>query len=221
MPTDRELGRLVKEAMLKDERISGQPILISVHMGVVSLSGSVQTYRRKLVAQEIASSFEGCHGVENNLAVEPAGLIPDEEAAHNVRDALNANADITKDTIAVSVTGGVVSLNGNVGSNWERIIAEDVARSARGVKDVKNLLVVDLATKMEDKRLKQDVQEALSHARGLKDRNIDVAVSEGAVVLSGEVPGLAQKEMAERVVRRFRFREIRNDITMTGQPDST
>ncbi|MEA3224974.1 MAG: BON domain-containing protein, partial [Planctomycetota bacterium] len=75
------------------------------------------------------------------------------------------HADITKDTIAISATGGVVSLNGNVGSNWERIVAEDVARSARGVKDVQNLLVVDLAAKMEDKRLKQDIQEALSLTR--------------------------------------------------------
>jgi osmotically-inducible protein OsmY len=217
MGTDKTLGKFIKDAMLKDERISGQPIIISVHKGIVSLSGSVQTYRRKLAAQEIASSFEGCRGVKNELVVEPAGPIPDEEVAHNVRDALNAHADITKETIAISATGGIVSLNGNVGSNWERIVAEDVTRSARGVKDVQNLLVVDLPAKMEDKRLEQDIQEALSHARGLKERNIGVAVSEGAVVLSGQALGLAQKEMAERVVRRFRFREIRNDIIVTAE----
>jgi len=151
------------------------------------------------------------------LVVEPAGPIPDTEIAHNVRDALNAHADITKETIAISATRGVVSLNGNVGSNWERIVAEDVARSARGVKDVQNLLVVGLSAKTEDKKLGQDIQEALFHARGLGDRNIDVAVSEGAVVLSGQALSLTQKEMAERVVRRFRFREIQNDIIVTGE----
>ena len=31
---------------------------------------------------------------------------------------------------------------------------------------------------MEDKRLEQDIEAALSHARGLKDRNINVAVSD-------------------------------------------
>jgi osmotically-inducible protein OsmY len=217
MVSDKTLGKLVKDAMLKDERVSGQPIIISVHKGIVGLSGSVQTYHRKLAAQEIASSFEGCRSVANELVVEPAGSIPDEEIVRNARDALNAHADITRDTITVSAAGGVVSFNGNVGSNWEHIVAEDVVRSARGVKDVQNLLVVDLAAKMEDKRLKLDIQEALSHARGLKDRNINVAVSEGAVVLSGEALSLEQKELAERVVRRFRFREIRNDVIVTGE----
>jgi len=50
MLTDKTLGRLIRDAMLTDERISGQPIIISVHKGIVSLSGSVQTYRRKLAA---------------------------------------------------------------------------------------------------------------------------------------------------------------------------
>jgi osmotically-inducible protein OsmY len=217
MPTDTELAKRIKHAIFRDEGLSSQPIEISVNKGIVTLSGSVQTYRRKLVAHEIASSFEGCRGVVNELIVEPPGPISDEETADNVRAVLDAHADITKETIAVSATAGIVSLNGNVGSQWERLIAEDVARSARGVKDVQNFLVVDLPTKMEDKRLKQDIEAALSHARGLKDRNIHVAVSEGAIVLSGEVLNLTQKEMVERVVHQFRFREVRNDIVVTGE----
>lgn len=217
MPTDTELAKLIKHANFRDEGLSSQPIGISVSKGIVTLNGSVQTYRRKLVAHEIASSFEGCRDVINELIVEPPGSISDEETANNVRAVLDAHADITKETIAVSATAGIVSLNGNVGSQWERLIAEDVARSARGVKDVQNFLVVDFPTKMEDKRLKQDIEAAFSHARGLKDRNIHVAVSEGAIVLSGEVLNLTQKEMAERVIRQFRFREIRNDLLVTGE----
>jgi osmotically-inducible protein OsmY len=217
MMNDKTLCKLINDAVLKDERISGQPITVSIQKGIVALSGSVQTYRRKLIAQEIASSFEGCNGVINELVVEPSGPISDEDTSNSVRAALDAQADITKGTIAVSISLGVVSLNGNVGSHWERILAEDVARSARGVKDVRNLLVVDLPTKMEDKRLAEDIEIALSHAYGLKERKINVAVSEGAVVLSGEIPSITQKEMAEKVAHRFRFREIRNDIIVTGQ----
>lgn len=217
MMNDKTLSKLIKDAVLKDERISGQPITVSIQKGIVTLSGSVQTYRRKLIAQEIASSFEGCHGVINELVVEPSGPTSDEETTNNVRAALDAQADITKGTIAVSASVGVVSLHGNVGSHWERIVAEDVARSARGVKDVQNFLVVDLPTKMEDKRLVQDIEEGLSHVYGLTDRKINVAVSEGAVVLSGEVPSITHKEMAEKVAHRFRFREIRNDVIVTGQ----
>lgn len=214
---NKTLGKLIKDAILKDERISDQPITISIHKEIVTLSGYVQTHRRKLIAQEIASSFEECRDIINELVVDPPGPTSDEETTNNVRTALDAHADITKGTIAVSSSVGVVCLNGNVGSQWERIVAEDVARSARGVKNVQNFLVVDLPTKMEDKKLGQDIKAAHFYAYGLKDRRINAAVSEGAIVLSGEALNLAQKEMAERVVRRFRFREIRNNIIVTGQ----
>jgi len=214
MVTDKELGKLIKQAILRDERLSFQTIEVSVDDRIVTLTGSVQTYRRKLAAQELVSSFEDCRDVVNKLTVNPPSSIPDKEITNNVGAALDSHADITKETIAVSVTAGLVSLNGNVGSQWERIVAEDVARSVRGVKDVNNFLVVNLPDKMEDKRLEQDIEEALSQARGLKDEKIHVAVSGGVIVLSGKVPSLPQKEMAERVARQFRLWEIRNEIVV-------
>jgi osmotically-inducible protein OsmY len=214
MVTDKELGKLIKQAILRDERLSFQPIEVSVNNRIVTLAGSVQTYRRKLTAQELVSSFEDCRDVVNKLTVNPPSSIPDKEITNNVRSALDSHADITKETIAVSVTAGLVSLNGNVGSQWERIVAEDVVRSVRGVKDVSNFLIVNLPDKMEDKRLEQDIEEALSQARGLKDEKINVAISGGVIVLSGNVPSLPQKEMAERVARQFRLWKIRNEIVV-------
>jgi osmotically-inducible protein OsmY len=217
MVTDKGLGKLIKQAFMRDERLSFQPIEVTIKEGIVILTGSVQTYRRKLAAHEVVSSFEDCRGVVNKLTVKPTGSLSDREITNNVRAPLDSHADITKETIAVSVTKGVVSLNGNVGSQWERIVAEDVARSARGVKDVNNFLVVSLPDKMEDKRLEQDVEDALSHASGLKDKKINVSVSGGVIVLSGYVPSLIQKEMTERVAHQFHLWEIRNEIVFTGQ----
>jgi osmotically-inducible protein OsmY len=216
MTTDEELRTLVKQAILKDERLSVQPIEVSVDGGIVTLTGSVQTYRRKLVAHEVASSFDDCRDLVNELTVRPATPTPDETIAQNVRAALDSHADITKETIVVTVTTGVANLNGNVGSQWERMVAEDVARAARGVQDVTNCLVVSLPDRMEDKQLEQDIREALSHARGLKENRINIAVSGGVVVLSGEVPSFPQKEMAERVTRQFRLWEVRNQIVVAG-----
>jgi osmotically-inducible protein OsmY len=217
MVTDNELTTLVKQAILKNERLSLQPIEVSVDSGIVTLTGSVQTYRRKLVAYEVVSSFDDCRDLVNELTVRPSMPAPDEIVAQNVRAALDSHADITKETIVVTVTAGAASLNGNVGSQWERMVAEDVARAARGVQDVNNRLVVSLPDRMEDKQLEQDIREALSHARGLKENRINVAVSGGGIVLSGEVPSFPQKEMAERVTRQFRLWEVRNQIVVTGQ----
>jgi osmotically-inducible protein OsmY len=134
-----------------------------------------------------------------------------------VRAALNSHADVTKQTIAVSVTGGLVKLSGNVGDQWERVTAKDVALSVRGVRDVQNLLTIDLLDRMADWKLEQDIEEAFFHTRGLKDAKINVAVTGGAVVLSGEVSKLSQKEMAERVVQRFRLIDFYNEIVVKGR----
>jgi osmotically-inducible protein OsmY len=79
----------------------------------------------------------------NRLTVDPKTPRPDREVVKNVKCSLDASADVTADVVNATVTNGSVSLSGAVRSPWERLIAEDVARSAKGVRNVENLLVVD------------------------------------------------------------------------------
>jgi len=212
MSKDENLAELIKDAIRRDERVYLQPIDVSVIDGIVTLSGSVRTHRRKLVAYEIASSFEGCRDVLNKLTVEPEAPPPDMEVAKYVVHSLNASADITTDAIDVAVTYGVASLSGAVRSQWERRVAEEVARSARGVRDVENFLVVDPITEVYSEELGKGIKTALDRARDLRDTKIDVKINGRTVVLSGTVFLLSQKENAETVVRRFGLRDIRNEI---------
>ncbi|MGD2110208.1 MAG: BON domain-containing protein, partial [Phycisphaerae bacterium] len=214
MTKDKELTGRIQQAMLDDDRLSGQPIELTTRKGVVTLRGTVQSHRRKLAAQEIAASFGGCRDVINELTVEPTSAVPDEEVANNVRAALDAHADVTQEVITVSASNGTVTLNGNIASEWERTVAEDVAMSARGVRSVQNLLVVDLVREIEDQALSHNIREALKWARGLRDIDIHVAVTGDTAVLSGEVQQLWQKEAAAVVTRRFRIHTLRNDITV-------
>jgi len=214
--TDAVLTGRIRDYFTRDQRLSSQPIDAAVKDGIVTLTGTVQTHRRKLAAYEIAASFEGCRDVRNELIVEPAAGIPDDQVADNVRSALDTHADITKATIGVTVSGGKATLTGNVSSRWEYAVAEDVARSALGVRDVNNLLVVDLVEQIEDAGLSQEIVETMAVTSGLKDADINIAVSSGAVVLSGEAPRLWHKATAEAVVRRFWCRRIQNDIVVTG-----
>jgi osmotically-inducible protein OsmY len=212
MLNDEDLSDLIKDAILRDERVYLQPIDISVDEGIVTLTGTVRSHRRKLVAYEIASSFEGCRDVVNKLAVNPEAPLPDMEVAKNVVSSLNASADITPDAINVTVTDGVASLSGAVSTQWERFVAGDVARSARGVRGVENSLTVNPMAEIDHEELAREIKTALDHARELKDAKIDVKVSRTSIVLIGTVSLLSQKETAEAVVRRFGFQEIRNEI---------
>jgi osmotically-inducible protein OsmY len=212
---DDELASRVRHALRMDGRLSAQPIKVEVTEGVVTLRGAVQSYRRKLAAHELAASFDGCRGVVNQLSVQPAGQLSDDDVAEHVRNTLHAHADITKETITVAVSNGSVTLSGNVASYWERVIAEDVALSVKGVRDVQNLLVVDLPRQIEDEALCREMRAAFAQARGLRGQDIDVAVTGDVAVLSGKVRELWHKEQAESVARRFRIRDVRNDIVVT------
>lgn len=214
--SDQELRVLIEAELLNDDRVSAQEIKIDVQRGVATLTGVISTFRRKLAVQQIVAAYEGIRDVRNLLIVEPAQPATDDEIAESVRSALDSSADTTKETIAVAVAGGKVTLTGTVGSHWERVVAEDVARGVRGVRDVVNMLIVDLLHKVDDHELMNSVQAALGRARGLKAADIRVAIGEDTVVLSGEVTEPWQKEVAQTVVGRFGLLHVRNEIHVTG-----
>jgi osmotically-inducible protein OsmY len=214
MLTDEHLAKLVENAIRRDERVYLQPIEVSVNDGIVTLDGTVRSHRRKLVAYEIASSFEGCRDVVNKLAVDPETPPPDKEVVKNVVSSLNANADIVEGTINVAVADGVASLTGTVKGDWERFIAEDVALSAKGVRGVENKLIVDPILGVYGEQLAKGMKTALDQARGLKGAAIEVEISGRTVVLLGVVHMLSEKETAEIVVRRFGLQNIRNEIVV-------
>lgn len=179
------------------------------------LSGTVASWRRRLAAVRIAASFEGCREVADELAVQPA-LVPDPEIAEAVRVSLDAAADLTKEAITVAARNGVVMLTGHVGAAWERTLAQDVALGVRGVRGIENQVIVDPAKQERDEALAADLDETLRQTRGLADAEIAVAVNSAAIVLSGTVPTLWQKEMAEAVAARYMPRMLRNEITVAG-----
>ena len=122
---------------------------------------------------------------------------------------------LTADSLP-KVVGGTVTLEGNCGSHWEQVVAEDVTRSVRGVKDVNNLLLVNLVEKISDEELSNAIQAALGRARVLRDTSVNVAIVDKAAILSGEVSSLDQKLAAEMVIWRFGLLHIRNDIMVTN-----
>jgi osmotically-inducible protein OsmY len=216
MRNDELLRGQIRHAFLLDDRLSEQPIEVTVQNGIATLTGTVQSHNRKLAAQLIAASFDPCRGVANELEVKPPGHVPDERVAEYVRAALDAHADITRETITVSVSNGVVTLSGSAASYWNRTLAEDVALGSKGVCAVKNLLVVNLGEQIEDEALCREIQAALTCTRGLRDTKLQVAINGDAAVVSGAVPTLWQKETAENVVRRFRVSQVRNEIIVAG-----
>jgi osmotically-inducible protein OsmY len=212
MDEDRKLEEAVRKAMVYDKRLSSQPIEISVKEAIVYLTGTVPFYGRAIAAYEVAASVPGVREVSKRLVVEPPGNLTDNEVANYVRAALDAHAEVLKEAITVSVSGGVATLEGSVRDTWQHALAEDIARSARGVRDVHNRLAVDLEQQINDEEISYVIQSAIRHLCGRSGTDVKVAVSDRAVVLSGTVATLPTKEHAERLARIHGALNVRNDI---------
>jgi len=179
---------------------------------VVRLSGTVQSYRRAAAAIELASSWQGVLEVVNDLQIVPPGSVSDELIADNLRVVLDASEDIAKEAITVSVTSGVAVLSGTVADTWQFVLAEDIARSARGVRDVRNQLVVNLFEVMKDEDAAREIRDTLRRECGTLADDVRVAVSGPTVVLSGTVGLLIHKAFAREVARRYGILDVRNEI---------
>lgn len=210
--TDAQLAEHIRQAIYLDERLSEQPIDVSVQDAVVQLTGTVQSHRRRLVAVEIANSFVGCLSVDDKLGVDPPADLPDEEISDNVRVELAAHADIAKSTVSVTVEAGVVTLSGAVRTQWERIEAEDVALGAEGVRSVKNMLLVDPPGQFEDREIGRAIKTELVKELGVAANAIRVAFAADTAVLSGAVEEAWHREKADEVARRCRIVHLRNEI---------
>lgn len=212
---DVELSLTIREALMKDERLSSDSVGVTVVGGVATLLGTVQSHRRKAIAIDTAESIRGCREVIDEIEVRPPGILDDEVVANNVRAALESSADVTKEVITVSVKSGVVTLEGHVATTWERAVAGDIALGARGVRDVRNMILVDLPRKIDDTVLTTSIHDAMIRSSALQNTSIRVAVSDGAVVLSGTVSEPWQRRRAQRVAERFPVTSVRNEIKIS------
>lgn len=117
--------------------------------------------------------------------------------------------------IEVAVQYGVVTLTGTV----DDLIAEQralrTAETMRGVRVVIDDLEVKPAKAVDDQALRQDVMQALRDDPTADAWQMDVAVSDGRVTLSGTLQSWTEKAHAERVVQGVRgVSAVENQITV-------
>jgi len=139
---DSEIGINIETLLLAHSSIDGSEINVSVDAGVVTLSGSVDTYWKKLVAEDIAE-IKGVVGIVNKLVVVPSQDIMDEVIAKGVVNAIERNSNVDVDSVTVKVDKGKVTLAGTL-PNWVAYrFAQQATTLTAGVTDVDttNLIV--------------------------------------------------------------------------------
>ena len=162
--------------------------------GIVTLMGFVDSYARKMAAQEAARRVAGVTDVANEIEVRIAdnAVRSDSDIARAARNALEWDALLPDERIVSIVSEGVVTLEGEVDRLSERADAEFVVRRLSGVQRVINKIAVR-SPKADPEELRIRIEEALERRALREAERIQVEVTDGIVTVHGRVNSWNEK----------------------------
>ena len=199
MKTDKEVQRDILDELAWEPRVDAADIGVSVEDGVVILNGRAKSLIEKWVAERVAQRVEGVRAVTDQLVVKLPGdsQYGDADIAHAAANALDWNVSVPRSRIKLVVEQGCIALKGNVDYHYQKEAAEDAIRGLRGVKGVRNTIVVTPPS-ISPGNIKQKIEKALERAAQVDAQKIVVETEGGKVILHGDVRTWAEREEAER-----------------------
>jgi hyperosmotically inducible protein len=198
---DNQLQTSVKEKLAKKSQFSN--VKSSVEDGIVTLTGTVDLYQRRLDAAKLARKTASVQGVDNLITVAGSN-VPDEQLARKLAQKLNyvrEGYDSTFDYFALGVKDGVVTVEGQDLTGLGRDEALADIYSMQGVKDViANISVEPVSPFDEGVRLRAARaiyrDPVLSKYAMDPARPIRIIVVNGHVTLYGSVDSSMDRNVA-------------------------
>jgi osmotically-inducible protein OsmY len=197
--TDSEIQKHVLQELKWDPRVSETEVGVQVKAGVVTLTGTISSLGKKVAAVEAAHRVRGVLDVADELEVAPAGAgAPrDTDLAQAVREALRWNVFVDETAIRSTVSGGWVTLEGEVSDWFQRDAAVRAVRDLAGVRGLTNLMTVK-RPKVDATTVRSAIDSALARQADQEAKRIAVAVKNGVVKLTGTVRSWSEKRTVER-----------------------
>lgn len=200
MKTDFEIQQDVIDEILWESALNGTQIGVSVDQGVVMLSGIVDTYYKKVLAEKTARKVSGVKAVAEEIIVKVPGskTRTDVDIAKAVLNALKWNSSVDESQINVQVENAEVTMEGEVEWNFQKSSAQKAVENLEGVVRIINNLRVKNKVLAED--VKQKIASAFQRHASIDSRKIKVEVVGDKVILTGTVRSFAEKKDAEKSV---------------------
>ena len=141
-PSDAEIADRIKSIFVWHENLRSFDLVIHVENGRTILEGSVDSYWRKILAEDLAFSVTGVREVSNEIIIVPTGNEEDESIARNILEKIKLKENLNATDIDVKVQDGEVILSGQTETQSEAFAAYEAAIYTRGVTHVKDEMIV-------------------------------------------------------------------------------
>jgi osmotically-inducible protein OsmY len=198
---DERIQHDVLQELKWDSHVQPNEVGVAVKDGIVSLTGWVDSYHKKAAAERAAQRVRGVQAVADGLEVRlpTSAERTDPDIAVAVRQALQWDAFVPAGKVDVTVSGGWVTLQGEVEWQHEKRAAEHTVRRLSIVRGVSNQIGVQSEYLPPPDELKLTIEDALIRNAETDAQRLQIDVDGDRVLLHGTVRAWAQKDEAERI----------------------
>jgi len=197
MKTDAQVQKDVMDEIKWEPLLSAAEIGVAVKNGVVTLTGIVDMFGKKLVAERAAKRVAGVKAIAEDIQVgiSPVYKRSDTEIAEAILAALRWNTAVHDEKIRIKVEDGNVKLEGECDWEYQRSSARTAIENLAGVRSVMNLIAV--VPKAQPDEVEKKIAAALQRHASLDANKISVTASGSVVTLHGTVRSFTEKQDAE------------------------
>jgi len=199
MKTNEELQNDVLDELKWEPSLSEVVTQINVKAndGVVTLSGSVNSYNQKISAEQAAQRVSGVQVVAEDIEVVVPGkyIRSDTDIAVAIKDALRWHSAVNEDLIEIKVEDGIVYLDGTAEWEYQKKAAENAVKDIVGI--VKVINRISLQPGVSPRDVKNKIISTFHRSATLDANNISVETTGTKVTLRGIVRSWVEKKEAE------------------------
>lgn len=193
--TDLQLKQDVLAEFEWDPRVEATDVGVEVDEGVVTLSGTVESYATKYAAERAAQRVTGVRAIANELTVHTAKTWNDTDIAKSAVHALDAHVAVPRNQVKVEVQNGKITLTGEVEWEYQRAAAMKAVRYLRGVRDIINLITLKPRA-VSAAEVRSGIERALVRAAEVDASRVHVMTEGNEVTLTGHVATFAERQAA-------------------------
>jgi osmotically-inducible protein OsmY len=143
--SDARLQQEILAELDREPRVAPHEIGVIVNGAIATLTGRVDSYTNRWAAEDAAHRVRGVQAVANDIEIRwsPDDNRADEDIARSIVAALERDASVSIQALAITVYDGWVTLKGDVEWPHQKHHADRIVRWLQGVKGVSNLIVVN------------------------------------------------------------------------------
>ncbi len=218
---DPKIEKHIQTALRQNPRVYSFKIGVDSKCGIVTLTGIVDNLAAKKAAEKNAANTVGVWRVKNLIKVRPAMVSTDKEITEKIEAALSRNPYVDRYDLTASAHGGKARLSGDVDSQFEKELAEEVVWRIKGVVDVQNNLKINAAwPEKEDWAIADDARDQLYWNIHLDEDNVTVEVRDGVAILKGQVRSWYARSEAARCARQSGAKRVENNLRVDNGPET-